>query len=237
MGRLIKLQLRNIFQGKLIYICLILMILLGPIATLLLGNALSNIISTSTICDEILSVLSVGIIETIFIALVSCSDFNDGTTKNIIARGYTRNQLLFSKYIAILISLLFMHLVTILFVLILLFKNKFGYSTTFLYTFIEHIGSIIVFTIFYTTMSFLLEKNGTAILACLFVPQLITPILLLLKKLTHVNVIKLWIDHGSTLFLDKPTLNNLGIAILYYAVYTIIFIVIGTQILKRKEIK
>ncbi|MBQ6476900.1 MAG: hypothetical protein IJI43_00460 [Bacilli bacterium] len=44
-------------------------------------------------------------------------------------------------------------------------------------------------------------------------------------------------EHGTDLFDKKPTLDNLGISILYYLIYIIIFIVIGTQILKRKEIK
>jgi len=37
--------------------------------------------------------------------------------------------------------------------------------------------------------------------------------------------------------MKKPTLNNLGLSIVYYVVYIVIFIVIGTQVLKRKEIK
>ena len=118
MGKLVRLQLRNIIHGKLIYICLALMILLGPVATFALGNAFSDIVKTTTVCNELISVLSVGIVETVFIVLVSCSDFNDGTTKNIIARGYTKTQLLVSKYLAIFICLIIMYIITMLFAVI-----------------------------------------------------------------------------------------------------------------------
>ena len=237
MRKLIKLQLRNIFHSKLIYICTTLIILLNPVATLVVSNSFSDIIKNTNICGEILSILSVGIIETVFIVLVSCSDFNDGTTKNIIARGYTRNQLLFSKYIAILISLLFMHLAGILSAIILLFKNSFGYNTTILYQIINSVVSIIAYTIFYTTMSFLLEKNGSGIIACMFVPNLIPTALTLLNKIVPFNITKLWMEHGEEIFTEKPSLSTLGLSALYYVIYFIIFIIIGTQLLKRKEIK
>ena len=237
MGKLIKLQLRNIFHSKLFYICLGLMILLGPIATMIVSNTLSEIVKVYGICDEILSILSVGIIETVFIVLVSCSDYSDGTTKNIIARGYTRTQLLFSKYIAILISLIIMFSVTVLFCIILLYKNGFGYEKNMFYDLINHIVCIITYIVFYTTMAFLLEKNGSAIIACLFVPQLLPTIMSLLNKIIKFDFNKLWMEHGSDIFEKKPTLGNLGISVLYYFIYIIIFIIVGTQLLKRKEIK
>lgn len=237
MGRLIRLQLRNIFQGKLLYICLLLAILLGPIVTFLLELAFSDTGLKTTVFDQILSLLSIGIVETIFIALVSCNDFSEGTTKNIIGRGYTRTQLIFSKYIAIFISLMFMYLINILVTFLLLSKNGIGYESIMSYELINSFVGIIAFIVFYTTMAFILEKNGSAILACLFVPQIISTILMVIDSVTHVEVSKYWIDHGSEVFLDKPTLGNLGLSILYYVIYIVIFIIIGIQVLKRKEIK
>ena len=64
-----------------------------------------------------------------------------------------------------------------------------------------------------------------------------TSVLLLLNKIILFNINKLWMEYGNDLFDKKPNLGNLGISILYYLIYIIIFIVIGTQILKRKEIK
>ncbi len=237
MGKLVRLQLRNIIHGKLIYICLALMILLGPVATFALGNAFSDIVKNTSVCNELLSVLSVGIVETVFIVLVSCSDFNDGTTKNIIARGYTKTQLLVSKYLAIFICLIIMYIITMLFTVILLFNNGMGYTNTTNYQLINHFAGIIAFAVFYTTMAFLLEKTGAALLACIFVPDFLPTLFILLNKITHVDISKFWMEHGADLFSDKPTLGNLGWSVLYYAIYTVIFIIVGIQILKRKEIK
>ena len=74
-----------------------------------------------------------------------------------------------------------MHLAGILSAIILLFKNSFGYNTTILYQIINSFVSIIAYTIFYTTISFLLEKNGSGIIACMFVPNLIPTALTLLN--------------------------------------------------------
>ena len=237
MSRLIKLQLHNIIQSKIFYICTALMILLGPVATAILSNTLADIIKTTSICNEILSILSISIVETIFIVLITCNDYADGTTKNIIARGYTRTQLLFSKYIAILISLFFMYIVTILCTFIILYNKGLGYKSTMGYQFINNIVTIIAYAIFYTTMAFLLEKNGSGIIACLFVPQLLPTLMTLLNKVIKFDFYKLWMEHGSELFEENPTLGNLGISVLYYGVYIAIFIIIGTKLLKRKEIK
>ncbi len=237
MSRLIKLQLRIIIQSKIFYICMALMILLGPVATAILSNSLADIIKTTSICNEILSILSISIVETIFIVLITCNDYADGTTKNIIARGYTRTQLLFSKYIAILLSLFLMYAITILCTFIILYNKGLGYKSTMGYQFINNIVMIIAYTVFYTTMAFLLEKNGSGIIACLFVPQLLPTLMTLLNKVIKFDFYKLWMEHGSELFEKKPTLGNLGISVLYYGVYIVIFIIIGTQILKRKEIK
>ena len=94
MNRLIKLQFRNLFHSKLFYVCMGL--------TLVLNLGLDFIVKgagTIKVLPQITSFLSseLSIISIIFVALFSCLDFNEGTTKNIIARGYTRTQFLLSK--------------------------------------------------------------------------------------------------------------------------------------------
>ena len=41
MGKLIKLQLRNVFHNKLFYVCTGIMILLSPVVTFLFNNSLN----------------------------------------------------------------------------------------------------------------------------------------------------------------------------------------------------
>ncbi len=236
MIKLLKLQLRNIFHNKLFYICLLLTIA-TPIVTFITTNSLKA--TPPKVFPEIKSFLAseVGIIGVIFIAIFACLDFNEGTTKNIIARGYTRTQLLLSKYIATLIGLFIMYIVTIILTFIFFTKNGLGYESSMLYSFINSIVGIIAYTIFYTTMSFLLEKNGSAIIASLFIPNILSIGLGLIDSKLNLNISNYWIDNVSNQFLKKTTFQNLLWSILFYGIYIVAFSVIGTLILKKKEIK
>ena len=234
MNRLIKLQFRNLFHSKLFYVCTGLTLLLN-VGLSFLSQETSTLKVLPQITDFLSSELS--IISVIFISLFSCLDFNEGTTKNIIARGYTRTQLLFSKFITILSGLLIMYLASALLIFIIYLKNGLGYDSSLPYTLINSIVSIIAYTIFYATISFILEKNGTSIIACLFVPNIISLVLGLIDSKLKLNISDFWIDNASTKFLQAKTLPNLTSSLIFYLIYIIIIITIGTQILKKKEIK
>lgn len=239
MKKLIKLQIRNVFHNKLFYICLGLIVLLSPVVGYVMSLALPKVVGKPAALPEIMSFLSgeVGIIGAIFIALFCCYDFNEGTTKNIIARGYSRFQLLVSKYIATLVGLLVMYIITIVVTFILFAKNGIGYESTMVLTLINSIIGIIAYTIFYATISFLLEKNGSAILACIFIPRVVSILLGIADTYTKKDISSYWLENISSRLKDNPTLGNLGLSILFYAIYIIVIIGIGTEILKKKEIK
>lgn len=232
MKRLIRLQVRNIFHNKLFYICLGLTLLAPFLSTLITKEK-------TLLIPEIASFLNaeISFIGIIFIAVFCCYDFSDGTTKNIIGRGYTRNQFLFSKYVACAVGLFTMYLAVVLLDVILYAKNGIGYDATQLYMIINSIFSIIAYIILFATASVLLEKNGSSIIACLFVPNLIGSAILLIDSKMKLNIGDYWIDAASSRFFENPTLNNLLISILYFAVYSCLFIFIGTRIFKKKEIK
>ena len=235
MKKLIKLQIRNLFHNKLFYICLILSLLMCYTSIFLSslfaeGNKAMN---------QIVSLLQGGIdiIDIVFVVLFCCYDFNDGTTKNIIARGYTKNQLLFSKYIVSIIGVSVIYLIMILLTFTLTIKNGIGYESNMILIIINSIIAIITYIIFYSTISFLLEKNGISLIVCLFVPSIISSLLGLVDLKFNINISKYWIDNISNTFIPTPTLSNLTTSIIQYLIYIIIFIVIGTQLLKKKEIK
>ena len=234
MNRLIKLQFRNLFHSKQFYVCIGLYLLTNIGLQYLVPQQ-----SAVKVLPQITSLLSseLSIISIIFIALFSCLDFNEGTTKNIIARGYTKTQLLISKYITTLAGLLIMYLSAALITFILYSKNGLGYDSTFPYTLINNIAHIITYTVFFQTVSFLLEKNGTAIITCLFVPNIINLVLELIDSKLNLSISNYWLENASTEFLKAKTLPNLTSSLIFYLIYIIIIIVIGVQILKKKEIK
>ena len=232
MKRLLRLQLRNVFRSKLFYICLGLT-LLGPIVESFLTKEAHQVFPSMV---DFLST-EISFIGTIFIALFCCFDFNEGTTKNIIARGYTKTQLLLSKYIVSIIGLLTMYLGVFLLYAFLFFENGFGFQTNLLYSFINSIIGIIANVVFYGTISFLLEKNGAAIIACLFIPNLIPTALTLIDSKLKLNIGDYWMEAASSKFALNPTVGNLAISIIYYLIYIGIFTFVGIKVLKRKEIK
>ena len=130
-----------------------------------------------------------------------------------------------------------MYITSALLIFVIYSKNGLGYDDSFPYTLINSIVSIIAYTIFFSTISFILEKNGTSIITCLFVPNIISLVLELIDSKLKLNISDFWIDNASTKFLQAKTLPNLTSSLIFYLIYIVIIIVIGTQILKKKEIK
>ena len=237
MIKLLKLQLRNVYHNKLFYICLILL-LIPVIAMKFVGNLIPNM-EPIKVFPEIIDFLKgePALISIIFIILFTCLEFSEGTAKNIIARGYTKMQLLFSKYIVSLIGLFIMYIIASIIIFILFINNGIGFESNMGYMLINSIVGIIAFTIMYSTIAFLLEKNGASIIACLIVPNMIPLVLAFFDSKLKLNISDFWIDNVSNKFIDNPTLGNLSLSIIYYVIYIIIFIVIAKLVLNKKEIK
>lgn len=231
MNRLIKLQVRNLFHNKLFYVCLALL-LISPMVSMFFSK-------TNPVMAIFISFINgeLGLVSTIFVAIFCCYDYNEGTTKNIIARGYTKTQLFFSKYIVSLIGLFAMYLVVFLVTFVMFIKNGMGYESNMLYSLINSIFRIFANSAFFVTLAFLLEKHASAILACLFVPNLFPLLLSLVKTKLNIDLAKYWLDNISDSFKANPTLENLNWTILFYSLYVIVFLFIGIKLLKRKEIK
>ena len=238
MSKLVKLQIRNVFHSKFFYVCLILTVLLSPVASFLAEMFIAGA-KISPVFTAIVDFFSfqLDLISKIFIAIICCMDFNEGTTKNIIARGYTKTQLLFSKYIASLVGLFTMFLVVIVLSFALFIKNGLGFESNMILLLINSFIAIIAYTIMYATISFLLEKNASAIIACLFIPTVVGLVLSLLDGNLKLGVGKYWIDNVSDEFIKNPTLSNLWLPIGLYGAYIVAFILGGTSLLKNKEIK
>ena len=238
MKRLIKLQLRNVYHSKLFYVCLGLTLIL-PMLTVFINKLNIPGIKADKVFPEIIGFLSdeLSIISIVFVALFCCFDFNEKTTKNIIARGYTKTKLLFSKYIVSLIALFSMYIMTSLLIFILFFNKGIGFDENTILLLLNNIIKIIALTIFFATLSFLLEKNGSAIIACIFIPNIVPLLLGAIDSYLKLNTTNFWITNLSNTFIKNPTLSNFGLSSLYYLIYIVVIIFIGIELLKKKEIK
>jgi len=238
MGRLIRLQLRNILHSKVFYVCLVFTAILTPILGLIAYREL-NLEGDLTVCAQIIDIFKSEptLMAQIFIALMFCMDFNEGTTKNIIARGYSNMQLFVSKCITVIISLFGIYLLTALVNFVIYFKEGMGFNDTFLMFMIYGIVSIITMTIFYGAISYILEKNGIAIIAVLFAPNIIGSVLGIISDKINIPFSDYWLTYVGGEFLVTPTWINLILPVVVFMLY-ILFILVGTSfILKKKEIK
>ena len=238
MNRLVKLQLRNIFHSKFFYVCLILTVLLNPVMSLISELFVSNA-KIAPAMERIVLFLNSepDIIIIVFICLLFCMDFNEGTTKNIIARGYTRTQYLVSKYISCLIGVFTIYIITIAITFGIFIKNGIGFESNMIYLLIESIIYSIALVIVYGTISALLEKNASAIIACMVGPMIISLVINLLDGNLKLDIGKYWITNASNTFIETPILSNLWFPLIVYAVYIVVFILLGTTLLKNREIK
>jgi len=239
MRRLIKLNLRNIFHNKLFYVCLGLSLLLN-VGVSFLSEVLFKSVGVNTkALESLTSVFTSGvdIIAMIFITLYCTFDFSEGTTKNIIARGYSKTKLLISKYIASLIGVLAIILISATLSFVLYIKNGLGYNSSMPLSILVGIIGVVAYTILYATVAFSLEKTSSSIIANMFIPNIINLVIGIADSNLHAKMSRYWIDNVNNSFINNPTASNMIFPIVMYLIYIVILTFIGIQIAKNKEIK
>ena len=238
MNRLVKLQVRNIFHNKLFYVCLGINVLL-TVGFSFIAQFLSKDATGTQMMPGIITILAdgVGLIGMVFITLFTTFDFSEGTTKNIIARGYTKVELLFSKYIASLIGIFTMEIILVVLGAILYAKNGVGFESYMTMAIVVHLIGIVAYTFFYVTTSFILEKTASAIIVNMFVPNLIMLGLGIADSNLKVHMSKYWIDSVASTFKENPTAGNMAFPVIMYLVYIAIFIILGIYFARNKDVK
>lgn len=238
MEKLLKFQLRNIFHNKLFYVCLLITILTDPITSFIMPFAIKTNQAIPAL-QYIINYLSSepGIVNIIFITLFFTFDFTEGTIKNIIARGYSKNIYLISKYIAVFIGLITVYAIVSIIYFILFISNGLGYETTMFPVLIYAFFKIITYSIFYGTIAFIFEKNSSAIIANLFLPNIVLLVLVNLDSIFKLSINDYWLESIGTNFLKNPSFNGLINPILMFIVYIVLFIFVGNYFAKNKEIK
>lgn len=208
MNKMLKFELRKFFHSPVFYFC-ILALVMGNLMNIAvykllemvpvempddMGMGLNELLSMQTNGATMLmsSIMNSSLISvlSIFSALFICEDFGNNTAKNILARGYTRNQLVLSKLISTTIA-------SVLFVIIAMITGFFfGWviggkvgpwtHSLFLYLF-GQIIAIIAFNIIYAVLAFVFRKAAPTIAVTLLSSSFIP---LILKALSNVFEIK-----------------------------------------------
>ena len=240
MKRLVKLQLRNLFSLKSFYVCSILM-LLSPIINLVASLIIKKEFVVKFIPEVSNLLSSTEILITVVIVLFACLDSNDGTLKNIISRGYTKKQYLLSKYIVALIATLIMYLVPIILTFIITIGNGMGFESKYVYYILAYLMQIGATVCLYVVLSYIFEKIGPSMVACLIGPNMIgtaLPLLQLLVKTKKINIANFWITNiAGSAIVKIPNIVDLLVVASLATVYIIGLLSLGLYLGKKKEVK
>lgn len=215
MINLLKFQFRNLLKNKMFYIFLCL-------------TMLENFVRLRAFEGKIglADFVAINIFEIIILCIFATFDSDNCTIKNIIAKGYDKVRLLFSKYIvAIFILIVFVLLKVLMYFM-------FAKHTSGVWTNLgQNIICLIPEVIFYVTLSIIIGKLKISLSTCVLVQIFIPSLLIFIDKLDKLNVklLNYWL--GCLYSLDNVS------KIIVSLIYTALFVAIGIFAVRRKEIK
>ena len=239
MDRLYKLQLRNLLHSRYFYICGT-FTLIAPLIFFFIRTKIPQ--ESTTIADEAISGLQGmgSLIMIIIVVLFVCQEFEDGTAKNIIARGYSRRQLLITKYLVSLFGILIISVLSAVISSILSLNQPVGDLEKFLLFLPAFLVTTAASVSLYTAIAYYLESKGASITACLITPNVISLILLFIQ--THfkikTNLSNYWVEGLIGLIdLNHITITSLVKVGIVSLIYIIGLLGITVFLTRKKEVK
>ena len=225
MAKLLKFEFRKLLRSKIIYIILgiaVVFVVMNALVYILLDNLMREIdpelvssysaygFTKGALTNSFVTIIGV------FIAIYATEDFTHGTCKNVIAKGYKRLEVYFSKYIVSLIAILVIALLCVVTALgmgLALFVNDFGEVTDNIPVIIlGQLLCVLVFHSLFYTIAYTIGKAGAAIAINIMAPLGITLLLTvgnLLINQENFDLSHYWIDGIFSNFTGSSSLINL----------------------------
>ncbi len=247
MNKLVKLELRYLIKQKSFLICLLIsnaLIIIGILASNFLNNLAqenggTDILLGVNAFDSLMGYLgggNLGILLAITISIFFGAEASDGTIKNIIAKGYTRSEFFISKVISIVVMLLIFIITAIIFNYITCLIMGIELGTFNIVTLGCVTLTILAEAVMFSALSFIIFKTSANIVANICIPMLLPLALTLADVLlkSKIKIADFWIENTSALFTNN---SKFPFMIIVSVCYIVIFMILGTVIPKRKEIK
>ena len=251
MKKLIRFEFRKLFRSKYFYVLAgisVLFVLISGLTTKAIndmitasgesGSAYSAYLFTKGALSGTYTIL-IGI----FVALFATEDNSNGTIKNIYAKGYSRNQVYFSKYIVSLFAVVMISLATV--VIAYLYSNSTWGNTlaitdnVALIVFGQLFGICAYHAIFFAISS-IFGKIGSAIALNIVAPMGVSLVLGMgdaFIKSENIKLTSYWLDSlfaNFTSTVSDTKILPAGIAL--FIIYTAAAIALGLFINQKKEI-
>jgi len=248
MEKLMEFEFRKLFKAKSFYICLAVclgLVLLGGLTTkVILEN--SEGVATPTGLSMLKGAIgssSITMIAGIFTALFVCEDETSGTIKNIYAKGYSRKDVYFSKYIVSLISTLIFTLAS------MIIAYLFGLATwggeapidsNYILTILGQLILIVAYHSAFFAISSKIGKTGSSIAFNIVGPMLVSMVLTMgdaFLKSEEFSLSSYWIDSLLSSLQQTEVVNSaITTSILLGIIYSVVFVGAGYMLNKKKEI-
>lgn len=244
MKNLLKFEYSKLFKQKSFYVCTILILVFSTIGMLLsraLSKSLEMDFSPEYILLNAFSESNFTMISGIFLVLFVCTDFDNGTIKNIYSRGFSKTKVYFAKLIASFTAIIIMFVITLLFTLIIsciLFTGTAEAGNYILLIFGQLI-LLLASSSFVIAITFLFKKIGPAITIAILGPILISTLLSLLDAFLKNNDLSFesyWlISIESDLTSLYTSTTRIGVCIALSLFYSLIFILAGWRFHEMKK--
>ncbi len=191
----------------------------------------------------------------IFVALLVCGDFSQQTIKNVYARGFSKTQVYFAKFIAAGVGTLVMFIINyaVSFLLGLALFGEIGVTDLMAYDMAAQLITAFAFTAFTFAVSFIFRKTGVGIALSIVGPMVVNLVLILVSQIAKVDfsLSEYWISGiltklsgmatgGTVVVADALadgtlTVSDVTVCLVLSAVYTAAFVVLGYYVNKKKD--
>lgn len=268
MRQLLSFELRKLVRSKSIYICLIVMVCLKIIGVVIAKATMDMFDGFQSMVDMdemggmfsysgikyLLSACNgsnMWIFMAIFVTIFICTDFTEGTMKNIVARGFGRDKIFFAKSIVICIGSILFGIVSMLVGFLsgsIAFGVGKGFSGSMAVALLVQLLALMAYTMMNVLLAVLFGKLGGAITLGIIIP-LVYPLLIQLLDILIVLVAddpsKVRNDFFSrfTVGTNLSKISDIGasgsdivFAAVIFGVYISLFTLLGILVIRKKEV-
>ena len=258
MKNLFKLEWRKVFKSKILYIFLAVAAILPIFSELIAYFAydLTKVEYPITMAEfaeanglsglnsALAAVLtgSLPLCMALFVPIYFCTDYSDGTLRNVIGRGYKRLDVFTVKYIVTMAVTFAYMLVAWIFAFIYgsAFWGTGAFKAKMLLLFFVQAINMLALTSFYILFSVLVKKMGGAICSCIFIPtgiELVLEIadaLLVKNKNAKFRPSYIWVDNAFE-HLGNVLVNNSTVIIFLIVGFMSLALYTGLSILSTRK--
>jgi ABC-2 type transport system permease protein len=186
------------------------------------------------------------LIIAIFVSIFVAMEFNHGTMKNIVSKGFNRTQVYFSKFLtattaALVMLITFMIASTIIGTILWGFDSQ-GIASlgNFMTLFLTQGFLIVAYTAVFVFVAMSLRSNGASIGVNICLVILVGTLLEAVNLLFHnnVNLLNYWIGGNiSNLTTLNPSSSDVLRGVIVAGVYTVVATAAGFTLFKKQDIK